>query len=470
MADVIDSTAEETKPGSGSNPPSYRRLTAALIGGVIGGALVLVGGILFLPDYVQGRIDAATAAMAPPPELEQRIAAVEQRAESLASLTGTTSDLSDQLNQVQANLSDLSGKVDQAAQTAEQQTGGLSDVKSTQEQLGQRIQELEQRPIPEQPDLGPLEAKIEAASKNVEDLRSFGQQLASRVDDVTSTNEATVNRVDTLTAAQAEAERRFNERAQQLADRASANDAAISSKFAALAQAETMLAALQSTLAKQSNELGEVQSRIASSSDETSQALGAVQDRVASVEQRVTQRLEQDARGVATAVALTELNRALEDGSPFPTAQAVLETSGKQDETIQRAAEMLRDVAPRGVPTREELATELDQLDRVGVTASSDDWVEQTRANILGLVTVKRQNGSTASTASTEEPEAASADAEQRLAEGDLAGAIAAVSARPDADEEAVATWIASAKARADAEAAAQLLRQHLGELLVRPS
>ncbi len=467
MADVIDSTAEETKPGPASKPPSYRRLTSALVGGVIGGALVLVGGFLFLPDYVQGRIDAAVAGLGPSPELEQRVAAVEQRADSLAGLEDRTSSLSDQLGQVQASLSELSGKVDEAAQAAAQQSDGLSGIRNGQQELAQRVQELEQRPVPEQPDLGPLQAQIEAASKNVDDLRSFGDQLANRVNDVTSSSDATLRRVDTLTSAQAEIERRLNERGQQLADRLTAIETATSAKFASLAQAEATLASLQSNMASQASEIGAVQAEMADSSAKADQAVTAVQDRVASVEQRISERLDQDGRGVATAVALTDINRALEDGSPFPTAQAVLETSAKDDEEIARAAELLRPSAPIGVPTRDALMDELARLDQVGVAASSGDWVEQTRANIMGLVTVKRRDGAPVSGDGSADQ---GGDAQQKLASGDLAGAIAAVSARPDAGEEPVAKWLASAKARADAEAAAQLLRQHLGELLVRPN
>lgn len=465
MADVIDSTAEETKPGPASNPRSYRRLTAALVGGVIGGALVLVGGILFLPNYMQGRIDTALADARPAPELEQRIAAIEQRTETLADLPDTTSNLSGTLDDVQARLADLSGKVGQATEQAEQQSGGLSDLKDSQQQLAQRLDELEQRPVPK-PDLGPIQAKVEAATKNVEDLRAFGEQLANRVNDVTGTGEATLRRVDTLTTAQAEAERRLNERTQQLADRLSANDTAMSAKFASLAQAEATLAAMQSALASQASEIGAVQANVAGATTKTDEALAKIEDRLASVDQRISERLDQDGRGVATAVALTDVNRALEDGSAFPTAQAVLEASAKSDETIARAAEMLRPSAPHGIPTREQLMSELAELDRVGVQASSEDWVEQTRSNIMGLVTVKRRDGTTIAGGGADK----GGDAQPKLAAGDLAGAIAAVSARPDADQEAVGNWIERAKARADAEAAAELLRQHLGELLVRPN
>ena len=84
----------------------------------------------------------------------------------------------------------------------------------------------------------------------------------------------------------------------------------------------------------------------------------------------------------------------------------------------------------------------------------------------MGLVQVKRRDGVPVSGGDT----TAGGEAAQKLAAGDLPGAIAAVAARPDADRAPVAAWLARAKARADAEAAAELLRQHLGEILVRPS
>ncbi|WP_222184574.1 hypothetical protein [Geminicoccus harenae] len=467
MADVIDSTAEEMKPGAAaSRPGGYRRLTAALVGGVIGGALVLVGGFLFLPDYVQGRIEAAVADLRPSDEAEQRIVALEQRTHTLAGLDDRAQELTQQIDAVQASVAELGGRLEQATDQAQQQEGTVGTLQSTQQELASRVAELEGRPVPEVPDLGPLHAQIENATKDVQDLRAFGEQLAARVSEATSTTDATLRRVDTLTTAQAEADRRATERAQALADRMTAAETAMSARFADLNQAEATLSSLQSTLASQASQIAALEAGASDLESQAQQGIAAVGDKIGALEQRVDERLAQDSRGAATALALSELNDALADGSAFPTAQAVLEKSSADDATIASAAEKLRPSAATGVPTRAALLEQLGELDRVAAAASSDDWVEQTRSNILGLVTVKRRDGTVVNGGEDEEGNSA----QQKLAAGDLAGAIAAVEARSDKDEPEVAAWLQRAKARADAEAAAELLRQHLGELLVRPS
>ena len=474
MTDVIDSTAEDTTPGA--QPTGYRRLIAGVIGGVVGGVLVLILGFLILPGYVQGRIDAATKALEPSPELEQRVAAVEKRADGLTDLPGNVSGLSGKVDDLQSGLTGLQDQVARSADQASTQTGGVAELKTAQDQLMQRVDQLaqrtdqvEQRPAPQQPDLAPLQTKIEALDKNVADLRSFGEQLTKRVDDVTSTDAATVERIDTLTSAQAEAEQRLNERAQQLADRVAATESTLNAKVADLAQAQTALGDLQSAVASQTSDLAATKQTLDQNEQQSSQAAAAVQDRVASVEKTVTDRMDQDRGGIATAVALTDLEQALSDGSAFPTAQAVLASAGKTDPTIAKAAALLQDSAADGVATTEALAEQLAALDQPAATGGSQDWVEQTRANILGLVTVKRADGTPVG-GPTGAKSDESGQAQAKLAAGDLAGAIAAVQARPDADAEPVAAWLAKAKARADAQAATELLRQHLGELLVQPS
>ena len=486
MADVIDSTAEETTPGP--QRTGYSRLIAAVVGGVVGAVLVLLAGFLILPGWVQGKIDRAIANIGPSPELEQRVAAVEQQNQQLPTLSKGIADVSDQVKSVQSSLSDqlkgaqsdlssLQDKVAQAADQAGRQDQAVSGLKETQQKLGQQVTELQNRKIPDPVDLSPLQAKVEATQKNMADLRSYAEQLTKRVDDVTSTNDSTVKRIDTLTSAQAGTERRLNERTQQLSDRLAANDAAISAKFADLTQLQETLTSMQSAVASQGSELSAAKAEIAAtksaiddSEQKSAQSIGDVKDQVATVEKQVGDRLQESRTGIATAVALTDLERALEDGSAFPTAQAVLETAAKDDHAISQAASMLQESAPRGIATRAELANELAALDQPGVTPSSKDWVEQTRANILGLVTVKRADGASSSAGQTGGSADTSDLALQKLSAGDLAGAITVVSARPDADSKPVAQWLERAKARADAKAAAEMLRQHLGELLVQPS
>lgn len=466
MADVTPPPAEKNAPSTApivtGSRPSYRRLTSALAGGVVGGVIVLGLGFLVVPEMIQRRVDQAVARIALDPSIGQRLSALEQEVSPLAGLPETLTAQGQKLDTMGGDLAGIGGRLTEAG-------GRLDDLERlapAQAALSERIAALENAPAPQAQDLGPIQAQVAAAAATAADLRALAEQLGGRVEDLTALQDGTVRRVDTLSAAVAETERRMNTRSEQIGDRLAAAEAALSGKLADLAKAESALADLQATLAAQSARLASIDENAARAASTAEAAASSIDGRIGAAEKALAERFARDERGMATAMALSELARALDDGSPFPTAQAVLETASAGDAPLSEATALLRGSAALGVASRAALLAELTALDAPapGVTPSSEDWVEQTRQNILGLVTVKRRDGTTTTTP------AATGDAVQLLESGDLAGAIAIIQARADASSEPVAAWIGRAEARRDAEAAQSLLRQRLGELLIRQS
>ena len=438
--------------------PRHTRLIAAFIGGLVGGVLVLVLGLLVLPEFIQRRVDQALAGFQIDPQIQQRLAAVEQDVQPLQESPNQIQALQQQLGTVQSGLAGVDARVGETSRR-------LDDIASLGQQqvaLGDRITKLENRPEPEPVDLGPVNAAIDAVKQSATDLKGTTDQLGSRIGEIAGTNEATVRRVDTLTAALADTEQRLNQRSEQLTDRLAANESALSGRLAGLNQTEAALAAVQAALAAQGTRLGSIEQQAESAAAKAEQASGAVEERLGAAEQALTERFARNEAAATSAVALSEVDAALESGRPFPNAQNLIERASGTDETLAKAADLLRAAAPVGVPTRTQLMAQLEDLREPAPaeqTTGGGDWVEQTRKNILGLVQVRR---------SGEAPTGAAGA--PVVAEGDLAGAVQAVAQRADAAQEPVAGWLAKARARLDAEAGQAMLRQHLDQLLSSPS
>lgn len=444
--------------GDSAQRPRHTRLIAAFIGGLVGGVLVLVLGLLVLPEFIQRRVDQALAGFQIDPQIQQRLAAVEQDVKPLEESPGQIQALQQQLGTVQSSVAGVDARTGEISRRLDD----LANLGQQQAALGDRITKLENRPEPEPVDLGPVNAAIDTVKQSVTDLNGTTDQLGSRIGEIASTNEATVRRVDTLTAALADTEQRLNQRSEQLTDRLAANESALSGRLATLNQTEAALASVQATLADQGSRLGGIEQKAESAAAKAEQASGAVEERLGAAEQSLSQRFARNETAATSAVALSEVDAALESGRPFPTAQVLIERAGATDETLAKAADLLRAAAPVGVPTRQQLMTQLEDLRQpapAGETTGGGDWVEQTRQNILGLVQIRRSG------------EAATGNAGAPVvAEGDLAGAVQAVAQRADAAQEPVAGWLAKARARLDAEAGQTLLRQHLDQLLSSPS
>lgn len=189
--------------------------------------------------------------------------------------------------------------------------------------------------------------------------------------------------------------------------------------------------------------------------------LRLAEERIADVERAVTA-LGAAGAGARSAlvVAAAQLQAQLRTSQGFAdqlaAVRAVAEGEHVNDPALDAAlAEM--DAFAAGVQTVEELARGFSPLagDLVAAGAgdAGDGWAADLWARLRGAVTVRRTGE-----VEGDDTEARVARAEMRLGEGDLAGAIAEVSRLEGAAAEAVAPWLADARARLAVDVAAERL------------
>lgn len=161
-------------------------------------------------------------------------------------------------------------------------------------------------------------------------------------------------------------------------------------------------------------------------------------------------------------LAVGQLRAALRTAAPFErelaALVALLPEDGDGDPDLVAAVEALRPIAAGGAPTLADLRA------RFGATANrvaraaiepAGDWLGRTLSRLAALVTVRR-TGEVEGSA----PDAIMARAERRLADGDLAAAVAEVEALEGAAADAAAEWLAAARKRLAAERAVAALHR----------
>lgn len=227
--------------------------------------------------------------------------------------------------------------------------------------------------------------------------------------------------------------------------------------------ADTITEANKAAVAAQ-NRLGEMQAQLPSAGLDDKVArldamigkLGAQIDKLEPQLQRIEMRLaalEQKAddpdaaQRAALALALANLSRAIEGAGPFKTElETVSSFLPKEDVPAE-----LDDAAVNGVPTRGALKARFEPLiekifDAARREGDSTIW-DRFVANAASLVTVRRTGE-----ISGDSTEAVVARMEEKLKEGDLAGAVAQGDALKGAAAEAAAPWMSDAQKRLDAE------------------
>ena len=179
--------------------------------------------------------------------------------------------------------------------------------------------------------------------------------------------------------------------------------------------------------------------------DKLTPQLQQMETRIAALEKKADD--PDAAQRAALALALANLSRAIEGAGPFKTE---LETVGSflPNEEIPSA---LQDAAATGVPTRAALKDRFEPLierifdaeRRAGDTTIWDRFA----ANAASLITVRRTGE-----ISGDSTEAIVARMEEKLKEGDLAGAVAQGGALKGAAADAASSWMQDAQKRLDAE------------------
>ena len=259
-------------------------------------------------------------------------------------------------------------------------------------------------------------------------------------------------RVDQLDAARAKELPAADQ--QRLADRV----AALEKQSAARAEDAKAAQQLEQRIAALEKELAARPAIDPTAVARNTNALAALSDRLVAAERQLGTLARESRGGAALALALLQIEEAVQSGRPFPEEYATLQSLARDRPEVLSAATPLAEAAQNGVATRTVLARELHaRAGRIATTApppAEDDWGGQVLARLYGLVTIRRIDGPGRSA-----PEAAVADAETRMAEGDLAGAVAALGKLPAPNAEAARPWLTMAEARLRVDGALQKLQ-----------
>ncbi|MCC6006576.1 MAG: hypothetical protein JJU40_02740, partial [Rhodobacteraceae bacterium] len=178
--------------------------------------------------------------------------------------------------------------------------------------------------------------------------------------------------------------------------------------------------------------------------------------RVASAEAEMAVLREQADGIVASAgaaVALTRLRAALETGGPYADAMDALGRA-----LAEPVPEALAAHAATGVESLPRLRDAFPEAAREGLRASLRATVGDDMAARMGTFLRNQVGARSIEPREGDDPDALLSRAEARLATGDLAGALALIEALPEAGQEAMAGWIASARARMEAVSALDAL------------
>jgi uroporphyrinogen-III synthase len=194
--------------------------------------------------------------------------------------------------------------------------------------------------------------------------------------------------------------------------------------------------------------------------------LARLQEEVAGLNASLGERGEQR-RGDNLILAIGQLREALARGAPYASALATLHAIGADEPAVAQVLPALEPHAERGVPTQADLRARFDNVAadvvRQARVSATQEWWRPIAERLSSLISVRRVGD-----VEGDSPAALVARAEQKLAAGDLAAAVAEVE-KLNGDAAAPAqSWLADARARLAADAAlarlsAQVLRSGQG-------
>jgi len=194
--------------------------------------------------------------------------------------------------------------------------------------------------------------------------------------------------------------------------------------------------------------------------------LAAAETEVAAVQGEVAVLQQARSRAAAAALLVRDIDRSIDDGTPFAEPIGYLIPMAEEDATLTAALEDLRPYAERGVPTMQQLRDDLLALAETEAPAeiAGSEFIGQAVQNLYGLVQVRSKD---------DEADVALgllADADTALRAGDIATAIeqveAAVATPDGVDPDLAESWLADARARLVAVDARAQLDAHIRELL----
>ena len=221
-------------------------------------------------------------------------------------------------------------------------------------------------------------------------------------------------------------------------------------------------------LKQQADRLSGVPVEIADLKQQLAKTVGPVGDlanRLGALEKTVEKAAQTPAAdpidGALVLVAL-HIREAIDAGKPFSAELQALAALAKRRPEVAADAAALAGPAKSGVASRAALSLRLSELASAIANAEAaaprDDWAGQGWARLRSLVTIRRIGGSGQS-----EAEAAVASAQRALAQGDLAGSVAALEKLTGAPADAARPWLEMARARLAAEEILQRIERQAG-------
>ncbi|MBB4286903.1 uroporphyrinogen-III synthase [Roseospira goensis] len=181
-----------------------------------------------------------------------------------------------------------------------------------------------------------------------------------------------------------------------------------------------------------------------------SEAVAALETRVAAVETAVA--TDDEARAVGLVLSLGLLRQRVDAGKPYTESLDAVATIGPGPDAGADMATLAAH-AETGVPTLTDLRRAYADASKLAarrvIVPEGDGWWTDTVSSLMSGVTVRRNDEVVVGG-----PLSALSTAETRLADGDLTGAIEALSTLEGDPAAAVADWLADAESRASVDAA----------------
>ena len=231
-----------------------------------------------------------------------------------------------------------------------------------------------------------------------------------------------------------------------------ASDPTLAAARAQAAQDEAALKLLGQRVAaieaKPAPDLSAIQQQLAG----LSKTNGDLAARVAALDKEIKAQPAADPSNTALALVLLQIREAVDLAHPFAAEYQTLLSLARDHPAIAAAAAPLAGPAASGVASRAALAERLHQLAPQIATARpppKSGWKSQLVARLRSLVQLRRIGGDAQTPA-----EAATSTAERDMAGGDLAGAVAALSALSGPNAAVAEPWLQMARQRLAVEAA----------------
>jgi hypothetical protein len=241
---------------------------------------------------------------------------------------------------------------------------------------------------------------------------------------------------------------------------------ALSGKVDALSEQVTSGGAQTEAVAKDVAALTGQASQLSERVEELAVEVGPLQARVTAVEERISTAGNRSGRAATLALLAGQLETAIDQAQAYEAPLDSLRALGADDAVIGEAAARLAPSAASGVPSQAELrrsfAPTANDIVHAARAPKGGGVLERAAGNLMSLVTVRPVGADVEG----DDPAARVARAEAKLADGDLAGAVAELQGLEGPAAEAAAPWLERAQARLAAQDALDRLRTHTTGLL----